>query len=169
MEEPRRFIADSMLGKLAKWLRILGFDVAYERFIEDQDLVRRAKLEQRYILTRDRRLAQRRWSGPIQFMIVQDDHWPGQLRQIIQELKPPPTSLLLTRCIRCNVPLTSFGRKEAEGRVPPYVYRTQKRFLECPSCRRVYWRGTHQKRILRRLKTVFAQDPSGQHKVRRSQ
>jgi len=169
MKGTHRLIADAMLGKLAKWLRVLGFDVAYERSIEDQTLVRIAKIESRDILTRDRQLVQRRWGGSIRFIGIEDDHLSDQIQQVVRELGRPPQKRVLSRCIRCNQALISFGRNEAEGRVPPYVYRTQKRFFQCPSCRRIYWRGSHQKRILLRLKTLLAQDRSGQHKVRKNQ
>jgi len=168
MERTHRLIADAMLGKLAKWLRVLGFDVTYERRIEDQVLVRRAKNEGRDILTRDRRLVQRRWGNSIRFIVIEDDLWPNQVRQVVRELGRPPRKQVLSRCLRCNEPLNSFRRKEAAARVPPYVHRTQKRFFQCPSCRRIYWRGTHQKRILNRLKKILAQDRSGQRATQRS-
>jgi len=168
MERTHRLAADAMLGKLAKWLRVLGFDVTYERWIEDQVLVRRAKNEGRDILTRDRRLVQRRWGNSIRFIVIEDDHWPNQLRQVIRELGQPPRKDVLSRCIRCNEPLNSFRRIEAAAQVPPYVHRTQKKFFQCPSCRRIYWRGTHQKRILSRLKTILAQNRLGKQTARRS-
>jgi len=141
-----------MLGKLAKWLRILGIDVAYERGIGDQDLVRRARSENRHILTRDRRLVQRRWSGAIGFTIIRDDLWPAQLRQVLQESMPPLSIRLLTRCVRCNEPLKPLSRNKALRSVPPYVHGTQKRFMHCPLCGRIYWRGTHPERIINRLR-----------------
>lgn len=168
MEQTHRLIADAMLGKLAKWLRVLGFDVSYERRIEDQVLVCRAKIEGRDILTRDRHLVQRRWGHSIRFIVIEADHWPNQVRQVLRELGRPPRKQVLSRCLRCNEPLNSFRRKEAVARVPPYVHRTQKRFFQCPSCRRIYWRGTHQKRILYRLKKLLAQDRSGQRATRGS-
>ncbi|MBI3596774.1 MAG: Mut7-C RNAse domain-containing protein [Nitrospirae bacterium] len=167
MERTHRLIADAMLGKLAKWLRVLGFDVAYDRSIENQVLVRSAKIEGRDILTRDRRLVQRRWGGSIRFIVIEDDHLPNQLQQVVRELGRPPRKQVLSRCLRCNEPLTSFRRKEAAAQVSPYVHRTQKRFFQCPSCRRIYWRGTHQKRILNCVKTLLAQDRSGQRETKR--
>ena len=99
MKRTRRFIADAMLGKLAKWLRILGLDVAYEKAIEDQALISRARLEKREILTRDRRLVQRRWGSSIRFIVIQDDHVSGQLRQVARELGLSIGRNLLTRCV----------------------------------------------------------------------
>jgi uncharacterized protein len=165
VKESRRFIADAMLGKLAKWLRILGFDVAYEHRIGDQDLVRRATSEHRHILTRDRRLVQRRWSGAVRFTVIRDDHWPEQLRQLIQELKPPLPVRLLTRCVRCNERLRPLPWKKAVDSVPPYVHRTQKRFMHCPLCGRIYWRGTHPKRIINRLRSLRIREGSNRTNI----
>lgn len=161
MKRTRRFIADAMLGKLAKWLRILGLDVAYEKAIEDQALISRARLEKREILTRDRRLVQRRWGSSIRFIVIQDDHVSGQLRQVARELGLSIGRNLLTRCVECNEPLTAFPREQAAFRVPAYVHQTRKRFMQCPACRRIYWKGTHHRRILKRLKTFFPKTGTG--------
>jgi uncharacterized protein len=160
MGRPRRFIADAMLGKLAKWLRILGIDVAYERSIENQVLIRYAKSEGRDILTRNKHLAGRRWGGSLRFMIIEEDRLSGQLRQFFHEYGPPITTEMLSRCIRCNEPLTFIARKKASAHVPPFVYRTQQRFFQCPNCARIYWPGTHQKRILDAVNTLLSQHAS---------
>jgi uncharacterized protein len=167
VKEPRRFIADAMLGKLAKWLRILGFDVAYEHPIGDQDLVRRARSESRHILTRDCRLVQRRWSGSIRFTVIRDDHWPEQLRQVLLEMKPLPPIRILTRCVRCNELLRPLPREKALGSVPPYVHRTHKRFMHCPLCDRIYWRGTHPKQIVNRLRSLRIREGSNRTEIGR--
>ncbi|HLB94695.1 MAG TPA: Mut7-C RNAse domain-containing protein [Nitrospiria bacterium] len=150
-----RFIADAMLGKLAKWLRILGYDVAYERKIEDVVLINRARVEDRLILTRDAHLIRRRWSPPVSFILIEDDHLPEQLRQLVRELKLSVTDHLLTRCVECNEPLTVLPREETRRRVPPYVYKTQSEFAQCPRCSRIFWQGTHWERIRQRLQAFF--------------
>lgn len=160
MEHPRRFIADAMLGKLAKWLRILGIDVAYERSIENQVLIRYAKSEDRDILTRNKHLAGRRWGGSLRFMIIEEDHLSGQLRQFFHEYGPPIKREILSRCIRCNEPLISIPRKKASAHVPPFVYHTQQRFFRCPNCARIYWPGTHQKRMWDAMNSLLPQHPS---------
>jgi len=160
-----RFIADSMLGKLVKWLRVLGIDVVYERLIEDQELVHRARAENRWLLTRDRRLVQRRWSGTTRFILVEKDDWPSQLRQVLRYLKPPRTCDILTRCVRCNEYLKFIPRKVAANSVPPYVFNTQRRFVQCPGCERIYWRGTHPKQIIKRLRDLITQPHSPRKKT----
>lgn len=149
----QRFFADSMLGKLARWMRTLGYDVAYDPYIDDGELVMRALEEGRTILTRDTRLIQRRSARGRAFFIT-GDHVGEQLKQVIREF-PPDEKLLLTRCLRCNVPLVSIPKEKIEERVPPYVFRTQSEFSECPSCRRIYWGATHKAKMLDDLKKLL--------------
>ncbi len=139
---PRKFIADCMLGKLARWLRAVGYDAAYERSITDDALIARARSEDRILLTRDTRLVKRRALPP--HLLVQSSHPPAQLRETIEAfgLEVDP-SILLTRCLLCNAATRDIPRVEARDEVPPYVFRTQRRFARCPQCRRIYWRATH--------------------------
>ena len=151
--EPR-FMADCMLGRLAKWLRVLGYDVAYDRRISDDDLIARAVNEQRIVLTRDIRLARRRAMrraacAPI--LIVSDQ--PGeQLVQMVQQhgLAVRPDRLL-TRCLVCNEPTRAAARESVKALVPRYVFLTQESFSRCPACGRIYWRATHVDSIVQRL------------------
>ena len=136
------FIADCMLGKLARWLRTIGYDAAYEPRITDEDLIARAREEGRILLTRDTRLVKRRALPP--HLLLESPDPPAQIRQTIEafSLKVDP-AVLLSRCLRCNAATDEIPREEAEGEVPPYVFKTQRRFKRCPKCRRVYWRATH--------------------------
>lgn len=147
--EPR-LVADAMLGGLARWLRVLGLDVAYDPALDDAALVRLAAGEGRVILTRDRRLVQRRLAR--HHLLIASDEVGAQLRQVLDELgiAPDPTRLL-SRCLRCNQPLVALAAEEARERVPPYVASTRERFRECPRCRRVYWSATHVERMRERL------------------
>jgi hypothetical protein len=143
----RRFVVDSMLGKLAKWLRILGFDARFER-IALQEQIDGWKREGFLILTRNRR-----WKDQSQVLHLAADDPMKQLEELIaggvvsrDEIKP------LARCIVCNMPLEVVPREEALGEVPDYVYETHSRFHRCAGCRRIYWRGSHPRRIVNRLK-----------------
>ena len=145
-----RFIADCMLGKLARWLRILGFDAAYDRRISDDDLIARARAEGRTLLTRDTRLVRRRDLPP--HLLIQSESAPAQLRQVLDDLRLEPNPRrLLSRCLICNEPTSEISREEARGEVPPYVFSTQRRFARCPACLRIYWRATHVEDMLERL------------------
>jgi uncharacterized protein with PIN domain len=141
-----------MLGTLAKWLLILGHDVAYFRRIEDDDLVALAAQEKRTILTRDRRLVQRRAARD--HVLIRSQNLEEQIAQVLQERKlRVATERLLGRCLRCNTLNESVPRESVRGQVPVYVYRTQSRFTRCPRCGRIYWRATHVTRMLKRLES----------------
>ena len=148
-----KFAADAMLGRLAKWLRLLGFDTSYETDIEDNRLVRLARQEGRLILTRDTRLAGRLREG--EGLLVTDDLVKDQLKQVLDFLKMPPSSFaLLSRCAVCNEVLRETGKDEVRDRVPEFVLCREKIFRRCPSCGRVYWPGTHARRIAQTLKSL---------------
>lgn len=148
-----RLIADAMLGSLARWLRALDVDVTYDPALDDPEIVERAVAEGRTILTRDRRLTERRLAR--NHVLIRSDDLAEQLRQVIDELglRPEP-GRSLGRCLRCNTPLESIDAEQARARVPPWVARTQEEFRACPTCDRVYWRGTHVRRMLRRLEEM---------------
>ena len=154
--EPR-FIADAMLGRLARWLRILGFDCAYESEIGDEDLVRRAAEEERIILTRDRRLPEEwRVSG---IHLVGSEDLREQLREVLCRFDLAGAVRLFSRCNECNHPLREAAESEVSARVPPHALATHDRFLECPACRRVYWEGSHTQRIRRVVDEVLGPQP----------
>lgn len=129
-----------MLGTLGKWLRLLGYDTVIAGNDEpDARLVRVARAEGRVILTRDRELADRR---VVQALLVVDDNLDAQLAQVARDLPLPPPQPG-TRCRHCNDLLQPAALDEVAGDVPPYVLQTQPAFCRCPSCGRLYWRGTH--------------------------
>jgi uncharacterized protein len=137
--EPK-LVADVMVGRLARWLRILGFDVLYSNRHQDDEIIRIAAAENRIVLTRDRGLAARLPSDLLIF--VHHDDVDAQVAEVLQKLGPHEFRVL-SRCLECNTVLDRIGKESIFERVPPYVYLTQDEFAECPSCRRVYWRGTH--------------------------
>lgn len=151
--QPPRLLADAMLGALARWLRALDVDVTYDPELDDPELVERAVAEGRTILTRDRRLTERRLAR--NHLLIRSDDVAEQLQQVLTELglRPDPDRLL-GRCLRCNVPLEPLDAEAARARVPPWVARTQETFRACPECGRVYWRGTHVQRMLSRLREM---------------
>jgi len=156
MEEhtgPVRFLADAMVGKLARWLRILGYDTLYFREIDNDRLLELARSEGRWLVTRDARLIGRRPTLP--HTLIRDDQPGRQLQQIVRELRLSPSAGLLTRCVECNAALEPIPKEQARLRVPPYVFRTQERFCRCPNCGRLYWKGTHDERIRTTLKELF--------------
>ena len=143
-----RFLADCNVGRLARWLRALGYDASYHARIDDSELVREAAAEDRVLLTRDRDLTKRRviQTGVVRAILIRDDDVTKQLRQVFAELGLELKEAL-TRCIECNSELESRMPATVAERVPPYVRRTQSRYSECPECGRIYWAGTHWQRM----------------------
>ena len=135
------FIADAMLGRLARSLRMLGYDVSYRPHIDDVELKREAVRERRVILTRDNEVAATRL--PVRVVLIESDDHGEQLKQVVRQLELSVRGARFTRCLVCNVPVESVPKEEVEGDVPPYVYATQERFARCPRCGRIYWAATH--------------------------
>jgi uncharacterized protein with PIN domain len=148
-------LLDGMLGRLARWLRLLGYDAAYDRQADDHELARRARAESRVLLTRDRELAARQG---IQTLLIINENLEEQLRQVRQTLGSPPGAPF-SRCPACNSSLVPASREAVRERVPPYVLRRQIEFRLCPGCRRAYWPGTHVERIQRIASTLAAIEP----------
>ncbi len=145
-----KLIADAMLGSLARWLRVLGLDVAYDPRLDDAALVERAVAEDRLILTRDRKLVERRRAR--RHVLIRSDTLEEQLHQVMKELDFTPVGAAAhSRCLRCNTRLEPLSAAEASTRVPRYVALTQKQFHVCPDCGRVYWAATHVARMRERL------------------
>jgi hypothetical protein len=156
--EDRRFIADAMLGKLVKWLRVLGVDVSYNPRATDDELLRGAAEEERVLLTRDRRLANRR--GAYRRLLIESDYYHEQVRQVVRQFGLDPNRHIFSRCLRCNTPLSPVAGATVAAKVPPYVYATQTTFKYCPTCARIYWSGTHRSNMLRQLQAILGEVPS---------
>ncbi|HEX9445830.1 MAG TPA: Mut7-C RNAse domain-containing protein [Candidatus Binatia bacterium] len=145
------FIADRMLGRLARWLRIIGQDVKYSPGLSGAGLIRAARREGRLILTRDGALARK---NPPPYLMIESDHFRAQLRQVIDHCRLDPSKDAFTRCVECNAAFEPVDKALLEGRVPPYVFATQEKFSFCRGCRRVYWPATHQARMAAELKAM---------------
>ena len=136
-----------MLGTLAKWLRILGYDTLYDNQIDDDDLIHRCATEGRIALTRDVRLTQRR--SLQHAVLISDDRLLVQVQEVLTYLgEQVDPERLLSRCLECNERIQRLSREAVRKRVPAYVFETQSHFRSCPNCRRIYWGGTHREGIL---------------------
>ncbi len=154
-EDAPRFVADVMLGKLARWLRALGYDTLYSRDAPDSRLLGIALRERRRLLTRDAALAARaRAAG----LLVRAEDLDGQLREVMEACGLAGRAPL-SRCLSCNGVLAPRDRAEVSGRVPPYTLATQEAFWSCEGCGRVYWAGTHARGILERLHPYLDAEP----------
>lgn len=144
-----KFIADVMLGKLAKRMRLLGCDVLYEPTYEDNDVLRLALDQHRVILTRDTGLASRPLAQ--NHILIESDLVDEQLHQVLEKTSLLSTAFL-TRCSACNTVLTAPGRDEVRDLVSNQVYEQHRDFLRCDTCGRIYWKGTHVRNMGRSLK-----------------
>ena len=153
--EPR-FIVDSNAGKLARWLRIMGYDALFINTIDDQALVNIAMAEDRVLLTKDTQIMKRRviTSGRLKAILITDDDALSQLRQVVETLGLDYQFHPFSRCLECNKPLVSRTKEEVRDMVPPYVFKTQTQYMQCPSCQRIYWRGTHWQRMEKELERL---------------
>ncbi|GBD99210.1 hypothetical protein BMS3Abin07_01244 [bacterium BMS3Abin07] len=149
-----KFIADAMLGKLAKWMRIIGCDIEYFPCITDDELIEKACRGNRLILTRDTLLIKRRKVRD-NYFFINGNSYRDQLRQVVRELPVDPFAGILTRCLICNEGLTPVDKTSVRDKVPPYVFKTQDTFETCPSCGRIYWGATHKEQMLKQLKDIL--------------
>jgi hypothetical protein len=140
-----KFIADVMLGRLAKRLRLLGFDTLYDRTLDDNELIRLSLEQDRVVLTRDLALAERPLAA--NHLVIQSDFVEEQVEQVLARFPLQDESAPLTRCSVCNAALASISMNDAKDLVPSYVYDNKRMYSRCPICQRIYWQGTHVKRM----------------------
>ena len=143
-----RFAADVMLGRLAKWLRVLGQDVIYGRHLSGAGLIHAARQENRIILTRDRRL---RLKQSQDSLFIESDDFREQLRQVASTFHLVRTQDFFRRCLLCNSSLQPRPKASVKEAVPEYVFSTQENFFWCANCRRIYWPATHHQKMLQEL------------------
>lgn len=142
-----KFIVDQNVGKMAKWLRMAGFDACLFAGADDDALIAAAEAENRILVTRDRRIMKRRMiaGGRVRAVLIESDRFRDQARQLVHILGLDRSRFHpFTVCLECNRPLEERNREAVKERLPPYVYLTRDRFAECPSCGRLYWQGTHR-------------------------
>ncbi len=148
-----KFAVDCMLGKLAKWLRILGFDSVFFQAIEDDELLRIAREEGRVLLTRDTALLAR--SRDLESLFITSDDWRIQLDQVLDGKNLRSRCKPYSRCLECNLRLKSISRARARNLVTPFVYETSRGFSLCPECGRVFWKGSHQKDMQHMIEQIL--------------
>jgi hypothetical protein len=158
MPEPTRFIADAMLGSLARKLRIFGYDTLYFREGTDAELERVARAEGRVLLTSDAALASHSGRGGLAVLAVSGRSDGSRLRSLVGQARLASLDLAPggPRCAVCNSLLERIGRSTAAGLLPESVTRRHRLFYWCGVCRKAYWRGRHWSR-LRKLSLLLHQ------------
>jgi uncharacterized protein len=138
---PARFVLDNHLGKLAAYLRLVGFDIAYRNNLQDPELAQIASLEQRILLTRDRRLLMR--AAVRQGYCVRSE-WPRrQVVEILERYGLFAEITFLGRCVHCNTLLEPVTKQQILERLQPLTRQYFDEFQRCPGCDQVYWQGSH--------------------------
>ena len=138
-------MVDNNVAKLAKWLRMMGYDSRVFEGGTDAAMISMALQEDRMILTRDREIIKRRvvTSGRLKAILIQSDTPEQQMRQVIAEVSLNCQYRPFVRCLECNELLVERSKPQVAEHVPSYVFKTQSQYMECPLCHRIYWRGTH--------------------------
>ena len=151
-----KFIVDNNVGKLVKLLRIMGYDVLFFNGSDDSTMVSIALTEDRVILTRDTQIMKRRLitSGRLKAVLITSDDAEQQIHQVIETLNLDCRFKPFTLCLECNQPLLERSKEQVKDLVPPYVFKTQNQYMECPACHRIYWRGTHWQAMTKRLESL---------------
>jgi Ala-tRNA(Pro) deacylase len=150
-----RFVVDRMLGRLARWLRAMGYDTAYPGRVEDGWLLELAVAENRILVTRDVHLAS---LAGHRGCLIRSERVDGQLAETVEACALVPSQRdWLSRCLSCNATLERRSKESVREQVPERIFRIQTEFMACPSCRRVYWWGSHADRILARLEGLFGE------------
>jgi uncharacterized protein with PIN domain len=146
-----KFIADAMLGRLARWLRLLGFDTLYSPDIDDRTLLKIARQEQRHILTRDTHFQRKNLEN---CLFIRADSVKEQLEQVVSELRLGPGPAM--RCPNCNGTLEAIEqKKDVRDSVPEYVYMNFNLFHRCTICSNVYWEGSQYRNFIELIRKGF--------------
>ncbi|MFC2013118.1 Mut7-C RNAse domain-containing protein [Chloroflexota bacterium] len=150
-------MVDQNVGKLAKWLRLMGYDTRLFGEGDDSHMVAIAVKEDRVLLTRDAEIMKRRVvsCGRLMAVLIKTEEPEQQIRQVIKSLNLDWRLRSFALCLECNRSLVAKNKAEVMDLVPPYVFETQDQYMECPHCHRIYWRGTHWQAMTRKIAELF--------------
>ena len=147
-----KFLCDQMLGSLARWLRLLGFDTYYaDSEIDDTSLLEIAKKQKRVIITRDKELLIRAKKHKIQLIEINSINLDEQLKTLLKD-KEINEKKVLTRCSLCNTLVVEINKEDVKNRVPEKVFLNNELFWYCSKCDKIYWRGSHYDKIINKMK-----------------
>jgi uncharacterized protein with PIN domain len=143
-----KFIADHMLGSLARWLRMMGYDTVYDKSMDDPDIAKLARSESRFILTRDKELSKEPAA-----LLLENEDLDSQLQAVATRYGLKFNEGMI-RCSTCNGDLADLPKDEAKDKVPEGAFKMNERFWKCTKCQKIYWKGTHWDGISTRLKKL---------------
>jgi uncharacterized protein len=144
-----------MLGSLAKWLRIFGYDTFYpDATMNDDHLLQIASQEKRFLLSRDKELLIRAKKALVPVLEIQTTNLTEQLRLVVRKI-PPDEKHFLTRCTLCNTILRPIEKEGIKGKIPEKVFHKRDDFWICPTCSKYYWKGTHYENMKEKIDTLI--------------
>lgn len=149
-----KILCDQMLGTLAKWLRIYGFDTFYANStISDDELIKISKDENRVLISRDKELTQIAKKENIKTMELKTTDIDEQIKAVLKDLELDE-SMVLSRCIICNTEVEELRKDEIKEKVPKRVFENNERFWICKNCNKIYWKGSHYEKMIEKIKSL---------------
>jgi uncharacterized protein len=149
-----RFFADVNVARLVRWLRAIGLDTIWEDAISDADLIRRAIEEKRFVLTLDKRIMHEFRADNV--LLLSTDEPLAQFAEIVRHFNIRKPAEFFTRCLICNTPLRAARREEIAENAPPPVRENCEKFSFCAACKKIYWEGSHARRMRVAIEGIFA-------------
>ena len=149
-----KFLCDRMLGTLAKWLRVYGFDTFYAPTqITDVELISISKNEKRVLITRDKKLVHQARRENIRVIQITSSNIDEQLCKILGDVKVD-RNFVLSRCLICNSEVDEISKKDVKDKVPKRVFENNEEFWYCPRCDKIYWKGSHYEKMLEKIQKI---------------
>ncbi len=149
-----KLLCDQMLGTLAKWLRIYGFDTFFiSNEIDDSELLNIARKENRILITRDKQLIINARRENIKHIEIKTTDIDEQIKKVIKDVKFDKRNVL-SRCVICNSKVLVIERKDVKGRVPERIFKSNENFWFCKNCNKIYWKGTHYENMFDKIKRL---------------
>jgi len=150
-----KFLTDGMLGKLTRWLRMLGHDVVYTGSMDDKELIQKAKKESRILLTRDLELYQQATAKGVEAFLIESPNQTANLANLARRFKfKLEIDVKVSRCPKCNSQIQAISKANVADKVPETTSSNYDEFWQCQGCGQIYWRGAHWKRIDKTLEAA---------------
>ena len=146
-----KFLCDRMLGTLAKWLRIYGFDTFYaNNEMDDDELLEIAKKENRILISRDKQLIQTARRENLKTIEIKTTDIDEQISNVLVDVETDKTKIL-SRCILCNSEVEGIRKKDVKEKVPERIFKNNEEFWECKNCNKIYWKGSHYEKMFEKI------------------
>lgn len=151
-----KFIADNNVSKLARWLRLIGYDTLLFKEKDDGQMIKIALSENRVILTKDTQFIKRRLvtNGTLRTIHITQDDPKLQVQEVVRTLNLNYHFKPFSLCLECNQVLIARGKEDVKSLIPAHVFETQTQYTECPTCHRIYWPGTHWQAMVKKLQDL---------------